>query len=99
MIDYNFERELTVDSLARSLHITPEYLTRKFTQKYGIAPKAYLIEKRIEYAKLLLEQGNATVSEVASSVGYADSLYFSRIFKKREGCSPSAYQKNAKVKE
>ena len=97
IIDYNFERELTVESLADTMHIASAYLTRKFKESFGIAPKAYLIEKRISFAKRLLVETDATVQEVASSVGYSDPLYFSRIFKKREGVSPLEFRKRARV--
>lgn len=65
-------------------------------QKYGIAPKDYLIGKRIAHAKRLLRETDASVMEISVSVGYVDQLYFSRIFKKREGISPLAYRKQFK---
>ena len=51
------------------------------------------MEKRIAYAKRLLTQTDASVKEIAVSVGYVDQLYFSRIFKKKERVSPSVYRK------
>ena len=96
IIDYNFCRAITVQEIAHTLHVDPAYLTRNFTQKYGIAPKERLIDKRIEYAKRLLRESDASIKEIAISVGYVDQLYFSRIFKKREGLSPLEYRKKRK---
>ncbi len=96
IIDYNFDRDITVKKVAETMHLDSAYLTRKFAQKYSVAPKEYLLEKRIELAKRLLTQTDATVTEISGSVGYDDPLYFSRIFKKKEGLSPLAYRKHIK---
>ena len=55
----------------------------------GIRPINYLIQYRLEQAIELLKDGDYTVQEVSSLVGYSDPLYFSRIFKKHVGYSPS----------
>lgn len=93
IIDYNFGRDITVGEISDTLHLDSTYLTRKFAQQYGISPKEYLIEKRIEHAKKLLIETDATIKEIALSVGYIDQLYFSRIFKKKVGESPIGYRK------
>ena len=93
MIDYNFDRDITIKKIADSMYLDAAYLTRKFIEKYDVAPKKYLIQKRIELAKKLLMQNDATVAQISVSVGYDDPLYFSRIFKKEEGISPLAYRK------
>lgn len=96
IIDYNFSRNITIKKIADTLHLDAAYLTRKFVEKYAVAPKEYLIEKRIELAKKLLIESDAMVTEIAISVGYDDPLYFSRIFKKRESISPQIYRKQFK---
>ena len=96
IIEYNFDREISVGQMANTLCVDPAYLTRKFSQKYGVSPKEYLMEKRMERAKKLLTETDASMKEIAVSVGYTDQLYFSRIFKKKEGISPSKYRESAK---
>ena len=96
IIDYNFYRDITIKKIADTLHLDSAYLTRKFAEKYAIAPKEYLINKRIDGAKKLLIESDATVTEIAISVGYDDPLYFSRIFKKREAISPQTYRNQFK---
>ena len=95
-MDYNFGRDITIQEIAKTLHIDSAYLTRKFIQNYGVAPKEYLMAKRIKNAKRLLMESDASIKEIAASVGYADQLYFSRIFKKNEGLSPLEYRKKLK---
>ena len=92
IIDYNFDKNITVRGIADMLYLSPEHLTRQFVDKYKISPKEYLIEKRIELAKKLLRESNASVMEISNSVGYNDQLYFSRIFKKKTGLSPFKYR-------
>lgn len=94
IIDYNYGRDITVQEIAKTLHIDSAYLTRKFVQNYGVAPKEYLIDKRVKKAKKLLMESDARIKEISGSVGYADQLYFSRIFKKKVGLSPLEYRKN-----
>jgi len=56
-------------------------------------PSKYITEYRIRRAKDLLEYGGIPVAEIAECVGYVDCFYFSRVFKKCTGLSPSAYRK------
>lgn len=70
------------------------YFRRIFKKATGQPPAAYLQQLRIEYAKSLFQQfGNSrTVKDVAAACGFRDALYFSRIFRRAEGLSPSRYQ-------
>ena len=92
IIDYNFNNDITVERLAETLHLNASYLTRKFTAETGISPKQYILRKRIERAKELLADTEVSIFEIANSVGFADQLYFSRIFRKAERLSPSEYR-------
>ncbi|MGO4184478.1 helix-turn-helix transcriptional regulator [Paenibacillus sp. TAF43_2] len=63
-----------------------------FFHKYtGFRPIDYVINYRMERASDLLKAGNYSIHDIAVSVGYTNSLYFSRLFKKKFGLSPSAY--------
>ena len=63
-----------------------------FKQQYGINFTAYLMEYRIEEAKKLLQQPDVNVKEVGVRVGYPDSNYFARVFRRITGESPSEYR-------
>jgi AraC family transcriptional regulator of arabinose operon len=95
IIDYNFDKNITVKDISNMLYLSPEYLTRQFSEKYNVSPKEYLIEKRIAFAKKMLTESTACISEISNSVGYEDQLYFSRIFKKKTGLSPLEFRKQA----
>jgi AraC-like DNA-binding protein len=62
IIDYNFDKNITVKDISNMLYLSPEYLTRQFSEKYNISPKEYLIEKRIAFAKKLLTESTALES-------------------------------------
>ncbi len=86
------QNDLTVCKLATLCGISEVYFRRLFLQIFGISPKEYIIQKRIEYAKTLLSSGDFSVSEVSSLCGYAEPCHFSREFSKRVGISPVQYE-------
>ena len=86
------QNDLTVCKLAALCGISEVYFRRLFLQIFGISPKEYIIQKRIEYAKTLLSSGDFSVSEVSSLCGYAEPCHFSREFSKRVGISPVQYE-------
>ncbi len=94
MIDFNYSTPISIEQIAQRLSLDAAYFSRLFSAKAGISPKQYLLRKRMERAKALLEETNATVLEISNSVGYEDPLYFSRIFKKHCGVSPMQYRKS-----
>ncbi len=69
-----------------------DYLTRIFHRELGISPWDYLNRYRIKRAKALLRTSHASITAIASQVGFADSAYFSRVFHKEVGCSPREYR-------
>ena len=85
------ENELSVSHLAGLCGISEVYLRRIFLNTFGISPKEYIIQKRIEYAKTLLALGDFSVSEVAVLCGYSEPCHFSREFSHRTGSTPSQY--------
>ena len=71
------------------------YLRNIFYRLEQKSPQQYLIGVRIERAKALLKTKNATISEIAASVGYQDPIQFYKIFKKHTGISATQYQKDS----
>ncbi|MCS7464106.1 AraC family transcriptional regulator [Paenibacillus doosanensis] len=90
-----YKEPITLDTLADMLECSPRQLLRLFKERMNASPIDYLIRIRMERAKERLLGAGLTVKEIAESVGYADSYYFSRLFKKFEGMSPAAYKANA----
>ena len=85
----SFHKNITLKSLAEYAGKTPEQLSYLFYRFMGIRPINYLIKYRLEQAIELLRDEDYSVQEVANLVGYSDPLYFSRIFKKHVGYTPS----------
>ena len=84
---------LQMQDLQEDMPINPDYLRRLFRQEHGVAPREYLIKLRLEHAAHLLRYEGASVSEAAFRSGFYDPLYFSRLFRRYKGISPSRWQK------
>ena len=92
MINENLSENISVLSIASSLFISPNYLSRLFKKKVGEGCSAYIIRKRIEKAKYLLNTTDLPSGKIAGMVGYQDINYFSIAFKRHVGVSPKAYR-------
>lgn len=93
-IEHNFFRNISINDIAKSLNLNRSYLYKLFKSYSGISPQQYLINYRMERACELLTSTHLTITQVAASVGYMDSLLFSNRFKKYKGVSPSEYRLN-----
>lgn len=92
-IDANYAEELSLVSLANRFYISPAHLSRSFKKKTSQNLIAYVTEKRITEAKRLLCIRRHAVTEVAFLVGFDDYSYFSQVFKRYAGVSPTEYKK------
>ncbi len=92
-IDENYNRELTLSKVADIVHMSPNYFSSLFSSEAGESFLEYVIQRRIEKAKILLGEKDAKAWEVGEKVGYGNPYYFSRIFKKYTGVSPMEYKK------
>lgn len=82
---------LSVAVLAQACDVSQVYFRKIFKSRFGIAPKEYMIQKRLEYAQQLLLSGQFSVSQVATLCGYAEVCHFSREFTARFGVSPNKF--------
>ena len=90
-IDYNYSRSISVDDIARNAGISRSHLYRIFVENTGQSPKAYLSALRIRQACTLMKKSDISITAIANSVGFENSLYFSKVFKKFKGMPPSEY--------
>lgn len=88
-IQANYQSHITIERISKNLGIDRRYFSRIFTKYIGVSPQKYLVDYRLEKAKMLMMTGAYSVSEVALSVGYDDIFAFSKIFKKKYGVPPS----------
>ena len=92
-IDQHYTEEtMSLNAVAKAVNISPNYFSGIFSQEMGQTFVEYLTAKRMEKARDLLRHSGMRSSEVAYEVGYRDPRYFSFIFKKTQGCTPSSYR-------
>ena len=84
---------LSIDDICRHFSCSRSHLCHSFKARTGKTVGAYLTTLRLEDAKSLLRYSALSVTEIAYSVGFGDSNYFSNVFKKHIGLSPAAYRK------
>jgi AraC-like DNA-binding protein len=89
-IDRRYHEPLTVAAVAEQLFISPDYLRQVFRREFGEGPLHYLLRKRIEAAIELLRFSTLPVQDVARQCGFDNPFYFSRLFRKMSGKTPSA---------
>lgn len=95
-IRFNIDQPISLNALAETLGINPSHLSRTFKTALGMTLTDYINKLRIEEAKYLLDSSNDSVTEIASRVGYNDSNYFSKVFRKWERVTPHDYRKRKK---
>lgn len=91
-LSLHFEEEISVGELARLCGVSESYFRRLFRLYLGKSPVRYRVEIRIERAKEYLRYGENSVNEIAGILGYIDSAYFIKQFKKETGVTPLAYR-------
>lgn len=91
-IDEHIEEKLTLSDIASEFGITPNYLSLLFKKHAEVGFSEYIAQKKIACAKTLMESGNLKVYEIADKLGFDSAFYFSKVFKKVEGCSPRDYK-------
>ena len=92
-IDENYKKELTLDDVSRVVNISSYYFSKVFKDETGENFIDYLTSLRIAEAKRLLTSTDKSMKEISREVGYSDPNYFSRIFKKYTGKTPSDFAK------
>ena len=85
------DSELNVTKIATELSYNPKYISHMFKEKTGVGYSEYLRTVRLKYATTLFDRGIDSVKNVALLSGFSDSLYFSNVFKRHIGMSPTQY--------
>lgn len=91
-LERNFHNDVKLETIAEDLGMSPRNFSRRFKQATGDTPSLYLQRVRIEAAKDLLRSTGLSVAEACYRVGYSDLSYFSKIFKRHEGCLPHVFR-------
>ncbi len=90
-IHRSYTRPISLDELSALVDVSPGHFCEIFKKHMGYTPTTYIQSVRINHSKDLLLNTDMKIKEVSTAVGFKDEYYFSRIFKKIEGLSPSAF--------
>jgi AraC-like DNA-binding protein len=90
----NIEQDINIEKVANELCVSYAWFRKTFKTYTGIAPHQYLIQLKIEKAKMLLGNRSRSIKEIAFSLNFESAFYFSKLFKEKVGVSPKEYRKN-----
>jgi len=96
-LESNFQYRLMVEDVAREMSVSTSHFKKIFKRDIGYTFSNYLNMLRIQKAKELLVKSKLSITEIAFSIGYNDSNYFSTVFKNIEGISPREYRRKLKT--
>ena len=91
-VEEHLADDVSLAAVAGAAGISPYYFTRLFREAVGVSPHQYIVDRRVERAKLLLEATDWTVAAIAREVGFANGSHLTLHFKRRTGVSPRRYR-------
>jgi AraC family transcriptional regulator len=94
-IEEHLDGDVSLDDLASLVGLSVSRFSHTFKAAFGVAPYRYILQRRIARAKALLRNSEATVTEIAASVGFSSQSRFSQMFVQSTGVTPSAYRDQA----
>jgi len=94
-IEENFARPFSLAEVAAQAHLSPAYFCSAFSKQFGIPPRDYATQLRLQRSTQLLANPELPIFQIAEMVGCTDPLYFSRLFHKRYGMSPREFRSNS----
>ena len=93
----NYSKPISIEQYASEHLMSVNWFIHNFKNVMKAPPMQYIVSLRIAAAKGYLENSNKNISEIAATVGYDNALYFSRLFRKYTGVTPSEYRKRSKI--
>ena len=97
-IEANYNRDITLDTLAQFSHLNKYYLAHAFTRYFGRSPISYLCEVRIKASRELLASTDYSITEIAQLSGFSSQSYFAQCFRKYCRMTASAYRKSCRIR-
>ncbi len=81
------DSSLTIEQIAKAINLSPFYFARSFKKEFGISPHCFILNKRLERAKILL-RGDLPIVQIAQMCGFSDQSHLTRVFKQYLGFTP-----------
>ncbi len=97
-IQNDHAKTLSVSALAAQLHVSPQYLGRLFVKRFGLSPLQYINRMKLDRAKKLMRETTLSIQEISRASGFENPLYFSRLFHRMEGESPTSCRKRLMIR-
>ncbi|MDE5908862.1 MAG: AraC family transcriptional regulator [Lachnospiraceae bacterium] len=98
-LDANYSENITLDTLASLTHMNKFYMAHAFTKYTGLSPINYLLKKRIQEGKSLLESTTHSIAQISTMLGFSSQSYFSQVFKKATGKTPIQHRNEYKKRK
>jgi len=89
------DNKVHIQQIIASLGISPNYGLEVFQKVYHMSPRKYLSDLKVQEAKILIQQPDISINEIASRLGYKNLSHFSRQFKRWTGLNPTEFRKNS----
>ena len=86
-----------LEEISKKVNLNQSYLSRSFKKEYGLSPRSYLLNTRVNRSKKLLEQG-LNISQIALELGFCDQSHFYKAFKNTFAITPNEYKNIKKYK-
>ena len=93
-LDKAIDSSVSIDDICNALFISRSKMIREFKKHYQQTPHAYLLSRKIGFAKMLLQDTTHSIKSIANRLGFADEHYFANVFKSKTGKTPSLYRKS-----
>lgn len=90
---FKLSQKLSIDTLAKKQGLAPTSYIRLFKKEVGVSPHQFIIQLRIEKAKLLLQSTAMSIEDIAENTGFVDRFHFSKVFLQNAGKTPVAFRK------
>ena len=94
-LDKAIDSSVSIDDICNTLFISRSKMIREFKRHYDQTPHAYLLGRKIGFAKMLLQDTSHSIRSIANHLGFSDEHYFANIFKSKTGYTPSQYRKSS----
>lgn len=93
LIDESTYQRVSIEQLTQAIYRSPDYVIKMFKKEFGMTPYAYATHRKIMAAQQLLRDSRMQINEIAALLSYPDAHYFSHLFRRHTGCTPSEYRR------